>query len=135
MSMPTASVRHRMATGLVAGLMLLLMGFAMMGPSSASASETQFCQGAPLGAIGSGFNRCHDPSFRWVTRTWVRSWNGASGCASALNGGGSLVGGLICASSRTFIDNGNYNGSQLLQALISDNTFGLEIYDGKVNFN
>jgi hypothetical protein len=100
------------------------------GAAPAHASEVHYCEIRNLPPGG----ECRDTVFRWVTRTWGRSDNGNTVCASAVNSNGILVGGLVCAGSRTFISNGNYDGTKLLHALIY-NAGNWDVFYGLVNYN
>jgi len=125
----------RLTVGALGALLLLCGALAFAAPApSAHASEYQYCVGIRLEA---GRPNCHDTTFHWVTRTWVRTVFGTRfACASALNGNGVITGGLVCAQSSEFISNGNYDGSRLLEALIHyEPEFESEVTYGKVNYN
>ena len=99
---------------------------------SAQASELHICTAVNLGYLG----WCEDSSYRWVTRSWGRSENGNSVCVTAWNSSGGTPGGSVCAASRTFISNGNFNGSLLLKAGIWNNIPGSwDVFYGRVNYN
>jgi len=116
--------RTRSAT-LVLMLVALLMSLWMLAaqPSIAHASNINFCVEYRAGPVGEGISRCHEPTFRKVTRVNVypgEIYSGGPMCASALNGNGNLVGGLVCGSEFAGASNGNYTGTLFLQGLVSN---------------
>ena len=100
----------------------------------ASASFTNFCSPVSLSPPGGGSSGCHEPTFRKTTRVNVVAQ--LSGCASALNGNGVITGGLVCTPSwGGEASNGNYTGTQFLQALITNNDTVWQTESGSQFYN
>jgi hypothetical protein len=134
----TTRARGEFRRALLLGVCLaMLMSGALVLTHSAPAHAgfTTFCTNFNAGPIGGGSARCHEPTFRLVTNVFVES-GAHSACASALNGSGSLVGGLVCtAGPHELAGNFNYTGSANLQGLISNNASGENVISGSEHFN
>lgn len=112
--------------GAVVALALILI------PAASARAESQeaFCTNFHAGAVGGGSARCHDPNLRLVTQVLVEA-GAHSACASALNSGGTLLYGWICAGPGEFTINPEPDGTQWEYGVITNNAAGENIISGR----
>jgi len=114
---------------LAVGLVLLLW---VAAPAHAESQE-EFCTNFHAGSVEGGNSRCHDPNLRLLTQVLVQA-GAHSACASALNTGGEVVYGWVCAGPGEFTINPEPNGTQWQYGVIRNNAAGENIISGRAWF-